>query len=309
MKKNWSEYLTEPKPDAIARTLDLSANAATELLLRMATTPSPANTRHLHLLGATGQIRGASFENRDHLVVPVVALCEGVIHAINADAPEFVPISCLSVAESWNGRPIVKGHPTRNGEQISANEPAVLETAIGTVFNARIDGKRLLMDAYIDPLKAERVGASRMLERIRAGEIVEVSVGAFVTTEPRSGVHNGKRYKAIWQVVLPDHLALLETGRGACSVDAGCGTRAAESRPPEIAPIPDAWTAALATLQQHDGDDETKQRLQQMAADRQAVYDVMTIGRASRETRSTTRVYLEPPDPWAEAIKRRQEQR
>src|SRR6266496_226176 len=36
--------------------------------------------RHVHLIGATGQIRTASYEGREHLVVPVIALLEGVIH-------------------------------------------------------------------------------------------------------------------------------------------------------------------------------------------------------------------------------------
>lgn len=185
--------------------------------------------RHVHLRGATGHIRTAVFDSRDHLVVPVVALMEGVIHAVNASTPEMVPLASLSVApQGWNGRPVVLGHPARNGRQISANDPKVLEQqGIGHVFDARIEGKKLLCNAYIDPIKAEKIGAGKMLERLRAGDIVEVSVGAFVVTEDKPGDHLGKPYKAVWAQIAPDHLAMLPNGIGACSAEMGCGTRAA----------------------------------------------------------------------------------
>src|SRR5262252_5208585 len=81
-------------------------------------------TRQLHVLGATGQFRIETLDGREHLVVPVVALKEGVIHAVNAATPEFVPMSALAVApQGWNGRPLVLGHPSRNGIKISANDP------------------------------------------------------------------------------------------------------------------------------------------------------------------------------------------
>lgn len=188
--------------------------------------------RHIHLIGATGQLRTGQYEGREHIVVPVVALMEGVIHAINAETPEFVPIQCLACApQGWNGRPIVLAHPVRNGRQISANSPEVLEAqAFGRIFNARILGKKLLMDAWIDPVRAKAVGADRMLERIQANDMVEVSVGAFVVAEATAGIYNNKIYKAVWKDVVPDHLAFLPRGVGACSNQMGCGTpRAAEA--------------------------------------------------------------------------------
>ncbi len=183
--------------------------------------------RHVHLIGAAGQLRTATYDSREHLVLPVIALIEGVIHAVNADTPEFVPLTSLMAApQGWNGRPVVYGHPVRNGRQISANDPLVLEKqSFGVVFQSRMNGSRLGMEAWLDPKKAERVGAQRTLERIRAGETVEVSVGAFVVTEDKQGYHNGKAYKAIWRDIIPDHLAILEDGKiGACSCAMGCGT-------------------------------------------------------------------------------------
>lgn len=188
-----------------------------------------ATARHLHLLGATGQFRTASYDNRDYIVVPVIALMEGVIHAVNAATPEFVPITSLAAAPSgWDGRPVVLRHPTKNGVQISANDPAILEAqGLGSIFKTCIKGKKLCLEAWIDPAKAEKIGAGKMLERIKNGEQIEVSVGAFVTTLESPGEHNGKKYRAQWKEITPDHLAFLPEGVGACSLSMGCGAHRA----------------------------------------------------------------------------------
>lgn len=181
--------------------------------------------RELHLLGAVGPIRAEIYDGREHLVVPVVALMEGVIHAVNAPDAEFVSAECLSTQTyGWNGRPVVLGHPTRDGRQISANDPAVLEQhKFGTVFQSHMNGKRLGMEAWIDPKRLEVLGQHDLLKRIRAGEPIEVSVGAFVKTLAGDGNFNGKAYKASWKEITPDHLAFLPKTRGACSLEMGCG--------------------------------------------------------------------------------------
>lgn len=187
--------------------------------------------RQLHLRGATGVVRLAEFHGASHLIVPTVALMEGVIHAINSDVPEFVSAEALKASiPQWNNRPAVLGHPVREGRQISANDPTVLEShGIGPVFHAEMRGRKLYMEPYLDEDRVRRLGAGKMLERLRAGETVEVSVGAYVLTERRAGEHHGKPYKAIWTQIYPDHLAFLPNGIGACSVAMGCGTRAAEA--------------------------------------------------------------------------------
>ena len=185
--------------------------------------------RHLHLLGATGQIRSAKFHGRDHLVVPVVALVEGVIFPVNAATPELVLASEFAMApQGWNGRPVFANHPAANGTQISGNTPETLETlSFGNVFNAHVEGKRLKMEAWLDREKAAKVGrdAMRVIERAEAGEMIEVSVGAYVVAEPRVGEHSGKPFKAVWHDIVPDHLAMLPEGTiGACSIAMGCGS-------------------------------------------------------------------------------------
>lgn len=210
--------------------------------------------RQLQLVGSTGAIRAASFQGRDHVVVPTVALMQGVIWPVNAPSAEFVPTSVLRAApQGWNGRPCVGDHPQRNRALVSANSPLVLEEeSFGTVFNARILQDRLIVEAWLDPTRAVRVGpvATRVLERIRNGTPVEVSVGAFVTTETVNGTYNGKPYTTRWTSLVPDHLAFLPEGtRGACSVEMGCGApRAAKGRSLVVVPRYAVTATGLALL-------------------------------------------------------------
>lgn len=184
--------------------------------------------RYVTLQGATGHIRRETYDGQEHVVVPVVALVEGVIHAVNSPQPELVRASQFTNLAAWNGRPLFAGHPSRNGKPVSGNSPDVLPESFGRVFNARVDGKRLCMEAWINTAKATAgTAAARILAAVEAGEMVEVSVGVFVNAMKRAGDYNGKRYLAEWEGMVPDHLALLIDGVGACSVAMGCGIRAA----------------------------------------------------------------------------------
>lgn len=191
--------------------------------------------RTLHLrLAAGAQLRTASYDGRDHLVVPVIALMEGIIWPVNAEEPEFVPADVLAFATSgWDGEPVMMGHPMISGVPVSANSPSILEEfCFGRVFNTASSAevtrtKKLSLEAWLDPIRAAKVGpaAERVIARVRAGESVEVSVGAFVALNKTPGEWNGKKYKASWSRIMSDHLAMLdEDERGACSVEMGCGT-------------------------------------------------------------------------------------
>ena len=189
-----------------------------------------SNLRALHLRGATGAVRMDTYDGRPYLVVPVVALMEGVIHAVNAETPEFVPLSTLEkAARTWDKKPATLYHPKKNGRQCSANSPDILaESGIGLVFNPRVQGKKLLCEAWIDSRRAKELHPE-MYERLLSGESEEVSVGAFVVTDDKPGEFNGKKYTASWKEVVGDHLAFLPGGRGACSIEMGCGSHRAAS--------------------------------------------------------------------------------
>lgn len=189
--------------------------------------------RFINLLGATGTIRRETWEGREHLVVPVVALVEGAVRAMNAKGYEMVRAEKFGVAPfAWDGRPLMAGHPVEHGVPISANDPRVLARSFGRVHNTKVEGKRLLMEAWIDIEKARSMPSSlEVLERCLAHERgdagakpIEVSVGAGVTVKDESGTHGDRAYKGSWDTIMPDHLALLaEAQVGACSVAMGCG--------------------------------------------------------------------------------------
>lgn len=180
------------------------------------------------LKARTGTIRVGVYQSREHLVVPVVALVEGIVSPSNGSGPELVLASELARAvNGWAGRPVVMNHPQQGGVMISANLPHVLERqSFGQVFSPRVDSGKLLLEAWLDLAAATRVGseATDVIHRLRTGQTVEVSVGVFMTLERTSGTHQGKQHVGVWRDITPDHLAMLPAGvRGACDLQMGCG--------------------------------------------------------------------------------------
>jgi hypothetical protein len=188
--------------------------------------------RYLRLAGATGALRTAQFHGREHLVVPVIPLVEGVITPFNSKEPELVLASeFLQILGGWNGRPVVLDHPDVLGQKVSANSPEILEScAFGQLFNAEGRGDRFAAEAWLDPQRLEALAeaGADMMTRVREGKSIEVSVGTFMELERTAGEYKGKHYVGIWRNIVPDHLAFL-TGkqRGACNNDMGCGVRTA----------------------------------------------------------------------------------
>ncbi len=180
----------------------------------------------LHTITANFQaapngVRRDVFEGVEHLVVPVVMICEGVLNGALVPASEFG-----KYPEAWNGRPIPVLHPQENGGYISANRPDVIErNTIGTIFNARSADGKLKADAWVNTEKAKRLGYGDLITQLEAGDVVEVSTGYFSDDEMRAGDYNGVAYTSIHRNIRPDHLALLPGEIGACSVADGCGTR------------------------------------------------------------------------------------
>ena len=175
------------------------------------------------------ELRTETYLGREYLVVPVVALVEGVLQGMNADVPELALSSEFGRApQGWDGRPVVMNHPVVNGLPVSANSPAILEEyAFGMLFNTRIEDNKLKTEAWLDTVRALELGGDiqSTVERIQNDTVVEVSTGLFTGIEETSGKFNGRKYSAIWRGIIPDHLAFLPEGIiGACSVEDGCGT-------------------------------------------------------------------------------------
>lgn len=199
------------------------------------------------------KIRTADFKGAEHMVVPVIALVEGVIRPSNSTGPELALAEEFGhVPAGWNGRPVTSAHPEVDGRSVSANDPVVLESwQVGLVFQAAMVDKALHVEAWIDTARAKKLGgdAARLVERLEAGEDVEVSVGVFVDLEEKPGEYRGLEYQFVWHNVVPDHLALLrEDETGACSIQMGCGAPRAAAAGSEEVPMSDKTGTAAADV-------------------------------------------------------------
>lgn len=184
------------------------------------------------LQAEAGKARKKKFNGIEHVVVPVIALVEGVLQSANADSPELALASEFGKAPlGWNGRPVTVNHPEIRGEKVSANSPDVLETEqIGQLFNTTLSDKKLKTEAWINTDRVNELGGEIQVtvQRLLDGDIVEVSTGLFSDVEPESGVHDGEKFSGVWRNVVPDHLAILTEGTiGACSIADGCGANRA----------------------------------------------------------------------------------
>jgi hypothetical protein len=170
----------------------------------------------------TGLTREITHAGRSYLVAPVVALRAGVVNGKLVSREELA--ACVA---AWSGSVVTLGHPQANGEYVSANTPDTWALgAPGQLWNAHVDNDALKGDLWLDVEKSTQLGepATTIINRLRAGQPLEVSTGYFADQEPSAGVWNGIAYQAITRHIRPDHLALLPDTVGACSWQDGCGT-------------------------------------------------------------------------------------
>jgi hypothetical protein len=172
---------------------------------------------HFTLNFDTKLVREEMLDGEMHWVVPVAMMTECV--ANGSDGPMYYPADELEKwSPSWNYKPLVKNHPT-NG---SACTPAFLNTnRFGVVLNTRFDGKQRA-EAWMNQRRTRKVFPAAV-SAIANKRILEVSTGLFVDKIPETGNFGGKDYSARAINHRPDHLAVLESSEGACSVADGAG--------------------------------------------------------------------------------------
>lgn len=190
--------------------------------------PEVKETRFSTFKASPQAIRTEVFDNQEHIVVPIVALVEGVIQGATSPFPELALAEEFMAGnvQAWNGRPVTLGHPQRDGMFVSAGRPDVFETEkVGFTFNSRIQDNKLKTEAWINLERANRTEAGRSaVERLQSGAQVEVSTGFFADLEVASGTHKGEDFFAVQRNIRPDHLAILaEDEIGACNWEDGCG--------------------------------------------------------------------------------------
>jgi hypothetical protein len=168
-------------------------------------------------------IRTEMLDGKQHIVVPVVMMREGVHNG--SAGPIFHRAEELAkIVESWNGIPITVDHPKDGDRHISANSPEVLQQAVGRVFHTRYD-EGLKAEAWLNVERLQAV-SPEAYGYIMQGRPLDVSVGIFNESIATEGEWNGETYESLTINYRPDHLALLPGEQGACSWADGCGIRA-----------------------------------------------------------------------------------
>ena len=170
------------------------------------------------LATASAQIK--KLDGINHMVVPVVAITEGVLNNIFYSADEI-----KSFVQAWNGVPVPVNHPINNaGNAVSANSPDVESTTnIGTFYNTKFENGKLKGEIWINIDKAKRLKYGYIVEAFEKNEMMEISTGLYANIIKQVGIYNGKSYKGVATEIRPDHLALLPNQKGACSIEDGCG--------------------------------------------------------------------------------------
>jgi len=171
-------------------------------------------------------VRTEQLDGRAYLVAPVVILTEGV-HCGSAGCKLYTAEELSGLPPAWNGRPLPVFHPEDEaGNALSANSPELIQSqSVGQLFNIEYVNGALKGEIWVDVQKAETI-SPETLAILRARKPLEVSTGLWSTDQNTPGEWNGERYDAIVKQIVPDHLALLPGGLGACSIDDGCGVRA-----------------------------------------------------------------------------------
>jgi len=168
--------------------------------------------------------REVMLEGRPYLVTSLVIFVEGV-HC-GSGGPLFYSAHELERSvEGWNGRVLPIFHPERGGKFVTANSPEEFEgRKVGQIFGARYDGLKrgIVGDAWIDVEACRRLDPG-LLSVVRSGRPVEVSPGMIFDLDGVSGEWNGEAFGSSVLNIVPDHCALLPGGRGACSLEDGCG--------------------------------------------------------------------------------------
>jgi len=163
------------------------------------------------------------FKGRDHFVVPIAMLPEGVF--IGDKGPvlyEEGPLEESVIA--WNNMPSIVYHP---GADKSARTFNILNAQdIGPILDTVWDkrAKKLRTKGYYDCERTREVDP-RVYDAIKTGKRMNVSTGikALVLKNENGATWRGKSYLYKCLKVIPDHLAILPDMQGACSIEQGAG--------------------------------------------------------------------------------------
>lgn len=170
------------------------------------------------------KIRRATYNGREYLVAPITMIVPGVL--AGSHGPLYYPPGEMKKKPAiWNGKPIVVGHPYKNGQPVTAKASGVLEKqGIGFLRNATYKNK-LKAEGWFDAERTKEL-SPRIYDSLIHNKPIESSTGLFTDNDPvpLGAVDNkGRPYGFIARNHRADHLAVLTDERGACSIEDGCG--------------------------------------------------------------------------------------
>lgn len=171
----------------------------------------------------SGKVIKRQLHGRDYYVAPATLIVPGVLNG-SMGRLYYPPDEVAKDPTPWNGMPLVATHPTDGTLNISGRDPDVLEAkGIGAIYRSSTNGK-LKAEAWFD-IEATRKVDNRILQKLEAGQPVELSTGLYTDNEyaPGNDPKSGKPYDYIARNYRPDHVAVLVDQTGACSIADGCG--------------------------------------------------------------------------------------
>lgn len=160
------------------------------------------------------------------LVTTAVTIpADGVLHG--SRGPGLYPTEeTKRSTQAWDNMPLTAYHPYDpvSGKAVNADHPGVPERQhIGVAKNSVFKGK-LKHEFWLDEAKVQQVNKDIYTAALN-GEPMDVSTGLTMQYKdaPAGSQINGIAYSWIGYNYKPDHIAILPTQKGACSIEHGCG--------------------------------------------------------------------------------------
>jgi len=163
-------------------------------------------------------IRRERRNGRDKIIVPSATLPDGIV----MNGIQYPAYEIEKGFMSLNGTLAPLGHPTINGQFVSASHPDGM--AVGWIGahneNVRRENGRVYLDKVIDVQRAnESAGGKSVLEAIEKGEPIHTSTGLLCDLEQV----NGQAFGSIARNMVFDHDAILLGEAGAATPEQGVG--------------------------------------------------------------------------------------
>ncbi len=177
---------------------------------------------------ASAKVRTETLKGKNYLVAPVSMIKEGVWRGIGGTPILYTEREIEKSVIAWNHKPITVEHPTNSrGELVSGALTESLEKfSLGIILNAKYNRrtKKLQAEAWFEIDRFDQVeGGDRIHSALLANQKLEVSTGLFVDASTVTGTFDNKEYSMTASNFRPDHLAIILSGEGACSVKDGAG--------------------------------------------------------------------------------------